>query len=135
MTSDARPRIKQRIRQSQLGICAYCFKICDELTVDHIVPKYHGGTDAQDNLVAVCYECNHEKGSQVFLIYFAKKNGCRRQRMTKARRKREKKKHEKEQRKKHKKEFANSLNSLEKVFEGLDETLKLRYQFAHDKSE
>jgi len=117
MTSDARPRIKQYIRQSQLGICAYCFKICDKLTVDHIVPKYHGGTDAQDNLVAVCYECNHEKGSQVLLIYLAKKNGCQKE-------------------KKVKKKFApNGLNSLEKVFEELDEALKLRYHLTHDESE
>lgn len=35
------------------------------MTVDHILPKYHGGTDDLDNLQPMCGPCNFEKGSQI----------------------------------------------------------------------
>lgn len=31
-------------------------------TVEHIVPRHHGGTDAIENLALACAGCNHEKG-------------------------------------------------------------------------
>jgi hypothetical protein len=31
------------------------------LTVDHVVPKVHGGTDRNDNLVTCCFDCNNWK--------------------------------------------------------------------------
>ncbi len=31
-------------------------------TVEHIVPKNHGGTDAVENLAIACARCNAEKG-------------------------------------------------------------------------
>lgn len=36
----------------------------DFLTIDHIVPKYKGGTDNIENLVISCLQCNKEKGSK-----------------------------------------------------------------------
>lgn len=32
-------------------------------TVDHLVPRSMGGTDALTNLVAACCKCNSDKGS------------------------------------------------------------------------
>lgn len=32
-------------------------------TVDHLIPKYHGGTDRAENLLIVCRGCNSEKDS------------------------------------------------------------------------
>lgn len=31
-------------------------------TIEHIVPRAHGGTDALDNLGIACARCNHGKG-------------------------------------------------------------------------
>ena len=31
-------------------------------TLEHIVPKHHGGTDALENLAIACARCNSEKG-------------------------------------------------------------------------
>lgn len=31
-------------------------------TVEHIVPRTHGGTDSLDNLAVACPRCNHQKG-------------------------------------------------------------------------
>lgn len=31
-------------------------------TIEHIVPRNHGGTDALENLAIACARCNHEKG-------------------------------------------------------------------------
>lgn len=34
-------------------------------TIEHIVPKTHGGTDALPNLAMACARCNHAKGSRL----------------------------------------------------------------------
>jgi len=43
--------------------CALCGVSADlkALEVDHILPKNHGGTDAIENLQALCYSCNAAK--------------------------------------------------------------------------
>ena len=33
-----------------------------EVTIEHIVPRTHGGTDAPENLALACARCNAEKG-------------------------------------------------------------------------
>jgi CRISPR/Cas system Type II protein with McrA/HNH and RuvC-like nuclease domain len=32
------------------------------LTIDHIIPKKHNGSDSIDNLVAACFDCNQKRG-------------------------------------------------------------------------
>ena len=32
------------------------------MTIEHVVPKSHGGTDDDDNLVAACQSCNSARG-------------------------------------------------------------------------
>jgi 5-methylcytosine-specific restriction endonuclease McrA len=32
------------------------------MTVDHVIPRHRGGTNAIENLVTCCYRCNFEKG-------------------------------------------------------------------------
>jgi 5-methylcytosine-specific restriction endonuclease McrA len=34
-------------------------------TVEHIVPRHHGGTDEPDNLALACARCNALKGSRL----------------------------------------------------------------------
>jgi len=74
--------LAERVFESQGWRCAYCGErmyapshIQDggpplntrerrlrRATVDHIIPKKHGGTDAIENLVAACNECNSKRG-------------------------------------------------------------------------
>jgi HNH endonuclease len=44
--------------------CHYCHRTNVPLEVDHVVPLYKGGTNADSNLVASCHDCNHSKGIQ-----------------------------------------------------------------------
>lgn len=37
----------------------------DNLTVDHVVPVFHGGPDALSNCVILCRPCNLRKGSRI----------------------------------------------------------------------
>lgn len=45
--------------------CRYCGGVAPDvvLTIDHVVPVSLGGSDAPDNLVAACRDCNAGKGS------------------------------------------------------------------------
>jgi hypothetical protein len=45
------------------GQCAYCHVTEETLTLEHIEPLALGGTNAPDNLLPVCSDCNHAKGS------------------------------------------------------------------------
>ena len=46
-------------------VCQYCFKHFSHkhLTVDHIIPKSHGGKRKWNNLVTACAKCNGERGT------------------------------------------------------------------------
>ena len=71
-SSDARARIFKR----HSGLCAYCgqpngvarpphvTKLDATLTLDHVVPKAHGGSDSERNLVAACRRCNNIKNDR-----------------------------------------------------------------------
>jgi len=52
------------------GLCQWCLRQCSRTpgdtlqgTIDHIVPRSRGGTDARDNLQLLCRRCNLAKGS------------------------------------------------------------------------
>lgn len=42
--------------------CGYCGKKAD--TVDHIIPKKHGGSNSYENCVAACVRCNSKKADK-----------------------------------------------------------------------
>jgi 5-methylcytosine-specific restriction endonuclease McrA len=44
--------------------CQYCGVRRHDLTIDHIIPRSRGGTDAWDNVVAACLKCNVKKGDR-----------------------------------------------------------------------
>ena len=44
--------------------CQYCKKKNKSLTVDHVIPKFRGGQDSWENLVAACKNCNQIKGER-----------------------------------------------------------------------
>ncbi|MBP5363985.1 MAG: HNH endonuclease [Alphaproteobacteria bacterium] len=49
-------------------VCPYCRQAIrnqEELTIDHIVPRSKGGTDAIANLQPMHKQCNSEKGNEI----------------------------------------------------------------------
>ena len=51
------------------GVCACCGKkmTTKTMTVDHIIPISRGGTNDAENLIALCPECNKEKGNMLYM--------------------------------------------------------------------
>lgn len=45
--------------------CQYCGTTAKDLTVDHVVPKRHGGRTEWENLVCCCKKCNTRKGDKL----------------------------------------------------------------------
>ena len=44
--------------------CQYCGRQTRDLTLDHVVPRVHGGVHSWDNVVAACVPCNHRKAGR-----------------------------------------------------------------------
>ena len=64
-----RPRPKLRLSRREVfardgWACAYCGRRGKDLTLDHVVPRYRGGTHSWDNLVSACKPCNHRKAGR-----------------------------------------------------------------------
>ncbi len=44
--------------------CQYCGSQVGPLTLDHVIPREHGGRDSWENLVVACIKCNLVKGNR-----------------------------------------------------------------------
>lgn len=44
--------------------CQYCGAKAKELTIDHVIPRWVGGENTWDNLVACCRRCNLKKADK-----------------------------------------------------------------------
>jgi|CXWL01.1.fsa_nt_gi hypothetical protein len=55
------PRCRRRRAQPAGDICRYC-GTDEDLTIEHLIPRSRGGTDAQSNLGVSCRTCNQDKG-------------------------------------------------------------------------
>lgn len=65
-----RPRTRVKLTKREIFrrddyTCQYCGTPGTHLTIDHIVPRYRGGTHTWDNLVAACPACNRRKGGRL----------------------------------------------------------------------
>lgn len=58
-------RTRYEVLRRDNHTCRYCGGTAPDaiLTVDHVVPVSLGGSDAPDNLVAACQDCNYGKAS------------------------------------------------------------------------
>ena len=56
-------RTRFEVLRRDAHTCRYCRSTTNELTVDHVVPVALGGSDAPENLVAACRDCNAGKSS------------------------------------------------------------------------
>ncbi len=57
---------RENVFHRDINKCAYCgrrFKR-DELTIDHIVPKSHGGDNSWKNTISACKKCNNVKADR-----------------------------------------------------------------------
>lgn len=57
-------KLRKRILSRDKGLCQPCMKsgrVSVAKHVDHIKPKAEGGTDADENLQAICIECHKVK--------------------------------------------------------------------------
>ena len=51
--------------------CAYCDDpLGRSPTLDHVVPKVHGGLTVRENLVSCCLACNSSKGHKDWATWF-----------------------------------------------------------------
>lgn len=70
MTSSEAKRLwRQAIKEHFNCQCVYCGEIYEpnELTLDHVKAKAHGGSNLSSNLVPSCRSCNQAKGSSNWL--------------------------------------------------------------------
>jgi 5-methylcytosine-specific restriction endonuclease McrA len=44
--------------------CQYCGRTDGPMTIDHVVPRSHGGKETWENLVCACSACNSRKGNR-----------------------------------------------------------------------
>lgn len=79
-----RVELRKRVSSEQNHRCCYCGVRTTEVqgvrhsaTLEHILPRRHGGTDAYANVVMACHDCNNARGDRVrtlpVLCYLATK--------------------------------------------------------------
>ena len=95
--SSKKRRLKRKLWEQQSGLCFYCRKavlhpdyglhLDNSATVDHVIPRFRGGSNHSSNLILACRRCNQNKGSQDF-FKFIKLQGLLRKRIKRLRRSR-----------------------------------------------
>ena len=67
-------RVEARGERLWQGKCIHCnghLTVAEDgapisrATIEHILPRSHGGTDAPENLALACARCNHQKGARL----------------------------------------------------------------------
>lgn len=64
-----RPPFRRRLTKLEVFnrdkyTCQYCGKETRQLTLDHIIPRYRGGTHTWENIVSCCPYCNRRKAGR-----------------------------------------------------------------------
>lgn len=62
-SGEAKRAWRKAIKERDGNRCVYCGSN-DNLTLDHIRPKAHGGIDVARNLVTCCLDCNGKKSNK-----------------------------------------------------------------------
>ena len=70
MRTQKKLTIKHIILEKTGGVCSKCGKPLplEKTTIDHLIPKYRGGTDELSNLIPMCKRCNKQKGSRIVVV-------------------------------------------------------------------
>jgi hypothetical protein len=60
---------KEAVRRRAAGVCEYCHlpeaHVLTRFTVEHVIPRKHGGSDDPRNLAYACLRCNLHKGTDL----------------------------------------------------------------------
>ncbi len=70
--SDRRKQIKKVLSfDNKEYPCIFCREVysIENLTIEHIVPKKHNGSNRLSNLALSCIRCNRNRGTTDFAIY------------------------------------------------------------------
>lgn len=69
-TKILKSQVKTRLLEKTGGVCAVCGRTLEneKVTIEHYIPKYHGGTDDERNLLPLCKNCNKSKGSRMVSV-------------------------------------------------------------------
>tara|TARA_B100000073_G_C23638929_1_gene535784 strand:+ start:61 stop:513 length:453 start_codon:yes stop_codon:yes gene_type:complete len=59
----AKKQFRQAIRTSWGGMCAYC-RERKATSLDHVIPRSHGGENLKSNLLPACHSCQQSKGNR-----------------------------------------------------------------------
>ncbi len=58
------PLTRRNLFQRDGHRCQYCGRSGIALSIDHVLPRSRGGTDAWENVVTACLPCNVRKGNR-----------------------------------------------------------------------
>jgi 5-methylcytosine-specific restriction endonuclease McrA len=78
MTSPEAKRMWRRAIKEHFNCqCVYCGETYElnELTLDHVIPRFNGGQTITRNLVPSCRKCNQNKGTNNWLTWMRKTFG------------------------------------------------------------
>tara|TARA_B100000287_G_scaffold146164_1_gene137909 strand:- start:7292 stop:7693 length:402 start_codon:yes stop_codon:yes gene_type:complete len=64
---------KTSIKESFDHKCAYCGSR-EDLTLDHLIPRYSGGTNENSNLVCACFLCNRDKSHEPWQEWYRRQD-------------------------------------------------------------
>ena len=53
--------------------CCYCGREA-KLSLDHLIPRFKGGPDAEDNITYACRSCNSSKRARDMVVWLVSKN-------------------------------------------------------------
>jgi len=64
-----RPRPKRKLTRLEVFnrdqyTCQYCGRESRQLTLDHVIPRHHGGQHTWENVVSACTRCNRHKAGR-----------------------------------------------------------------------
>lgn len=66
---------KRSILKKTGGVCCHCGKeiyIGYDMTIDHFIPLFKGGSNREINLIPLCESCNKEKDHKIYSIDYCK---------------------------------------------------------------
>jgi 5-methylcytosine-specific restriction endonuclease McrA len=58
------PLTRRNVLHRDGHICQYCGHQGEPLSIDHVLPRSRGGTDAWENVTTACVPCNTRKGNR-----------------------------------------------------------------------
>ena len=64
-----RPLLQRRLSRREIfardrDVCQYCGRESRKLTLDHVTPRFRGGSHSWENVVTACIACNHRKAGR-----------------------------------------------------------------------